>query len=227
VVYFVLMNINHVKKLEADITAANDSIKSLQPYADAYNKAEQSVKSLENLKQLFVYLDAEYVDWPIFFYHLEPNVPKGVWLTTVNAEVVTKAPEKKTAPPAPAPAPAPAGGGKAAPAPATPATPATPAVPEPPLRTGDIVLEGRINGYSLAPLSAFLKNLQSDPYFMATYLQDSAIDEAETGVTRTFKIIVRVKDPKQTAEEEAAAAKGKPADASQPVSSSTEGGHAQ
>jgi Tfp pilus assembly protein PilN len=225
VVYFVLMSLNHVKKLEAEIATVNESVTSLQPFADAYDKAEQSVKSLENLKQLFVYLDAQYVDWPMFFYHLEPNLPKGVWLTAANAEVVTKAPEKKAAPaPAPAPAPAtPAKGGSAA-----PATPATPPVPEPPLRTGDIVLEGRVNGYSLTPLSTFLKNLQADPYFSATYLQDSALEEDEKGVTRSFKIIVRVKDPKQAAEEAAAAAKPKPAAApQQPVSGSAEGGHAQ
>jgi hypothetical protein len=228
VIYFVMLSFNRVKKLEAEVATVNDNVKKLQPFAGAYDKAEQSVKSLENLKQLFVYLDAQYVDWPLFFYHLEPNLPKGVWLTSADAEVVTKAPEKKAAPAAASAPAAPAAGGAKA-APATPATPkAAPTAPQPPLRTGDIVLEGRINGYSLTPLSTFLKNLQSDPYFITTYLQDSAIDEAETGVTRTFKIVVRVKDPKQTAEEQAAAAKGKPADApEQPVSASAEGGHPQ
>jgi Tfp pilus assembly protein PilN len=238
--YIVIGSYQRVKKLEADITKANESVKLLQPFADAYDMSEQSVKSLENLKQLFVYLDGQYVDWPLFFYHLEPNIPSGVWLTSASAEVVTKVPTKKkpaAAATPPAAQPQGAGGEKKAPQGGAPATPAAPAaapkeaVTPPPLRTGDITIEGVVNGYSLAPISAFLKNLQNDPYFVLTYLKDSALDEKEEGVTRSFTIVVRVKDPKQTAEEEAAKSKSKPKDAT-PASTPqsvpvAEGGHAQ
>ena len=197
-----------INNLEAQIGTANENIARLQPFSDAYDMAHDSIKSLENLKTLFVYLDGQYVDWPVFFHHLKPNIPQGVWLKTVKADVVTKAPEAPTQAPAPAPAPAPAKGGNAPAAPATPPPP--PSAPSPPLRTGDIVIEGLINGYSLLPLSAFLKNLENDPYFVESFLQESNLNEDETaGVTRSFRIIVRVKDPKQTEAENAEKEKNK------------------
>jgi hypothetical protein len=195
-----------ITKLEAQIGTTNENIARLQPFSDAYDMAHDSIKSLENLKQLFVYLDGQYVDWPLFFHHLKPNIPQGVWLKTVKAEVVTKAPDVPTPAPAPAPAP-PAKGEKAPAAPATPPPP--PPAPAPPLRTGDIVIEGLINGYSLIPLSEFLKNLQDDPYFVESFLQESNLNEDEVGVTRTFRVIVRVKDPKQTEAENAEKEKSK------------------
>ncbi len=211
VLFVVISNMNRIHKVEAQIETANDSIQRLQPFSDAYDMAQESIKSLESLKQLFVYLDGQYVDWPLFFHHLKPNVPQGVWLKTVKADVVTTAP----APPpamAPAPAPAPAEGGQAAPA--TPAPP--PSAPAPPMWTGDIVIDGLVNGYSLLPLSALLKNLQDDPYFAEVFLQESSLSEEETGVTRSFRIIVRVKDYKQTEAENAEKEK-KPAPAADTV----------
>lgn len=195
-----------IAKLEANIGTANANIARLQPFSDAYDMARDSIKSLENLKTLFVYLDGQYVDWPVFFHHLKPNIPEGVWLKTVKAEVVTKAPEV----PAPAPAPAPAAPAQGEDAPAAPAAPPPPpSAPTPPLRTGDIVIEGLINGYSLLPLSAFLKNLKNDPFFVDSFLQESNLNEDEKGVTRTFRVIVRVKDPKHTEAENAEKEKSK------------------
>ncbi len=189
-----------IAKLEANIGTANENIARLQPFSDAYDMAHDSIKSLENLKTLFVYLDGQYVDWPVFFHHLKPNIPQGVWLKTVKADVVTKAPEA----PKKAPAPPPAQGANAPAAPAAPATPPPPpSAPAPPLRTGNIVIEGLISGYSLLPLSAFLKNLENDPFFVKSFLQESNLNEDEAGVTRTFRVIVRVKDPKHTEAENA------------------------
>jgi len=198
-----------IHTLEANIGTANENIQRLQPFSDAYDMAHDSIKSLENLKTLFVYLDGQYVDWPIFFHHLKPNIPQGVWLKTVKADVVTKALEAPKK--APTPPPAPAQGGNAPAAPAAPATPPPPpSAPSPPLRTGDIVIEGLINGYSLLPLSAFLKNLQNDPYFVEAFLQESNLSEEEQkGVTRSFRVIVRVKDPKHTEAEKAEKEKSK------------------
>jgi hypothetical protein len=73
-------SLNRVKAIEGRISKAEQEINNLKVFADAFDTAEQSVRTFDNLKRLFVYLDQHYVDWPLFFHHLEPNLPGGVWV---------------------------------------------------------------------------------------------------------------------------------------------------
>jgi len=184
VLYIGLACLNHIKRLEIDIEQAQVEIARLKPFADAYDKAEAPVKSMENMKRLFIYLERQYVDWPLFFHHLQPNMPKGIWLVQVESSAVTKSPiTKKKAKRT--------GDDKAA------GKASEPEVKGPPKHTGDVTLQGMVNGYSLLPLSTLIKNLQDDPYFTDPYLLDSDLQENEEGVVRWFEMSVRVKLPEE------------------------------
>jgi len=187
VLYVGLACHNRIKVLEADIEEVQAEITRLQPFAQAYDQAEESVKSLDALKRLFVYLEKHYVDWPLLLYHLEPNLPDGIWLTEIKSSVVTEAPVVKKKP-------APAKTGEAGETEGGTPKPAPPA-PGPPLHTGDITLQGMVNGYSLLPISTLLKNLQDDPYFTEPYLLGSELEEEDDGVVRWFEIRMRVAVP--------------------------------
>jgi hypothetical protein len=185
-IYVGLMCFDRISRLEGQIDDTQTEIARLKPFADAYDQAEESVKSLGDLKRLFVYLEKNYVDWPLFLYHLEPNVPDGIWLTEVRSEVVTETP---AAPRKPAPAAsleeAAGEGEQPAPEPKVSA----------PLHTGEIILQGMVNGYSLLPISGFIRNLQHDDYFLDPYLLGSELEEEDDGVVRWFEISLRVKVP--------------------------------
>ena len=194
VLYVGLMCLDRIKGLEAEIEEVQAEVTRLQPFAQAYDQAEESVKSLEDLKRLFVHLEKHYVDWPLLLYHLEPNLPDGIWLTEIKSEVVTKAPVAKKKP---APAATQEEGEAAPGAAAEVAGPPTPPPPAsgPPLHTGEITLQGMVNGYSLLPISTLIKNLQDDPYFTGPYLLGSELEEEDDGVVRWFEISVRVAVP--------------------------------
>lgn len=215
--YLGFSSMNRVKALEGRISKAEQEIGNLKVFADAYDAAERSVRSLDNLKRLFVYLDQHYVDWPLFFHHLEPNLPKGVWISSVECKAVTTPPPKKKAR-----QPAAEGAGKEAQGTteATEAKEGGAKAPEPkakegytaegvPLHTGEIMLEGSMSGYDLMPLSILLKNLQNDPYFVEPYvLSSELIEDEDEGVTRTFQVVVRVTSQEPPAADEKDAAKG-------------------
>lgn len=188
VLYVGIACLDRIKGLEIEIEEVQAEISRLQPFAQAYDQAEESVKSLENLKRLFVHLEKHYVDWPLFLYHLEPNLPDGIWLTEIKSDVVTEAPAAKKKP-----APAKTGETEET-VEGAPPKPAPPA-PGPPLHTGEITLQGMVNGYSLLPISTLIKNLQDDPYFNEPYLLGSELQEEEEGVVRWFEISVRVEVP--------------------------------
>jgi len=191
VLYVGFACLDRINRLEGEIDHAQGEVARLKKFADAYDKAEAPVKSLENMKRLFVYLENSYVDWPLFFHHLQPNMPKGVWLVQVESSAVTKAPTttKKKARTTEE-------GAKS-----------EPEVKGPPEHTGDVTLQGMVNGYSLLPLSILIKNLQDDPYFTDPYLLGSNLEESEDGVVRWFELSVRVKVPEP--DEDDADAKGK------------------
>lgn len=194
VLYVGLMCLDRIRSLETEIEEVQAEVTRLQPFAKAYDQAEESVKSLEDLKRLFVYLEKHYVDWPLFLYYLEPNLPDGIWLTEIKSDVVTEAPaaKKKPAPPATLEEAGAEPGAEAAPA--GPPAPAPPA-PAAPLHTGEITLQGMVNGYSLLPISTLIKNLQDDPYFTDPYLLGSELEEEDEGVVRWFEISMRVAVP--------------------------------
>jgi hypothetical protein len=175
VLYIGLLSLNRVKSLEVDVREAQGDVSRMEPFAKAYDLAEESVKSLENMKRLFVYLERNYVDWPLFFHHLKPNLPKGIWLVQVESSAVTKAPPTKKK--------------------AQTEEGEEEGEPGVPMHTGDVNLQGMINGYSLLPLSALIKNLQDDPYFEEPYLLGSELQENEDGVVRWFEVSVRVSVP--------------------------------
>ena len=190
-------SLNRVKALEGRITRAEREIDNLKVFADAYDAAERSVRTFDNLKRLFVYLDQ------LFFKHLEPNLPRGVWIETVECVSVTTTPKKKK-PRLSAAAEDEEGKEKPAEAKAQGYTSAGV-----PLHTGEITIEGTINGYDLMPLSILLENLQEDPYFLEPYILSSElIEDEEEGVTRTFELVVRVSMEKGVQEESSAAEKG-------------------
>jgi len=196
-------SLNRVKALEGRITRAEREIDNLKVFADAYDAAERSVRTFDNLKRLFVYLDQHYVDWPLFFKHLEPNLPRGVWIETVECVSVTTTPKKKKPRLSAA---AEDEEGKEKPAEAKAQGYTSEGVP---LHTGEITIEGTINGYDLMPLSILLENLQEDPYFLEPYILSSElIEDEEEGVTRSFELVVRVSMEKGVQEESSAAEKG-------------------
>ncbi len=181
ILYVGLISLNQVKNLEVEVKEAQGDVSRLEPFAKAYDLAEESIKSLENMKRLFVYLERHYVDWPLFFHHLKPNLPKGIWLTQVESSTVTKAPVTKRR--------------------SRSEEEGEETEPVVPLHTGDINLQGMINGYSLLPLSTLIKNLQEDPYFNEPYLLGSELQENEDGVVRWFEISVRVSIPEPEKDE--------------------------
>ena len=196
--YVVLTSLDRVKNLQDQVQLKESRIKSLQPFVAAYDQAEQSVKTLDHLKRLFVYLDQHYVDWPVFFHHLQPNLPPGVWLTSVQCEAIRTAPRGAKAKPK-----AEAGeGGEQKPA-EEKKPPAKGVTSEGvPLHTGKVTIQGVVNGYDLPPLSELLANLQRDPYFIQPYLVDSTLEEEEESVVRSFELAVNVKKPEPDAEPE-------------------------
>ncbi len=201
--YVVMSSIHRVNDLTLKMQDKEAIVERLKPFSEAYTQAEQSTKSLEDLKRLFVYLDQHYVDWPLFFHRLEPNLPKDIWLTAVGSSAVTTAPtakkKEKVAPTLAGESPEEAAEkakqeeSSKAKATAAAAKKAGTTAEGVPLHTGEIIIEGMVNGYALTPIHDLIKNLQEDPYFIDPYMVESALEEQEEGVVRTFKLVVRVK----------------------------------
>ncbi len=168
-----------IASLRSDIASIQQSLEALKPFDEAYEVAKEGFKELEDMKRIFNVLDAHYVDWPLFLAKLNSLVPPNIWLTSVDTQVLKsevraseeKEKEKKE-------------------------SKSKKKERVMLMHEGSIEISGSTRVPDMSPISGFIENLRSDPFFIAPRLSSAAF----TSLNRArydFVIVTRVKHPEE------------------------------